>query len=134
VKSAQIVSGIINGVADQYESPNVLQVLSSEKLGQLLSIERVRPEPYYNVFLSDFVVACTVVVPSELDDLHRTGTVNHTVIHRFDSVIERDGYFYEFPKNKFERDARTGKLRFKMPPLPELKKPLDAPSTPEWEM
>ena len=134
MKSAQIVTGIINGVAEQYESPNILQVISSENLSKLTRIERVRNEPYPNVFLSELVVACTKVTPSELDDLHRTGTVNHTVVHRFESVIERDGYFYAFPREQFERDARADRLRFKMPPFPEIKKPLDIPPAPEWEM
>jgi hypothetical protein len=134
MKSAQVVSGILKGVADQYESPNILQVISSDNLSKLLSIDRVRNEPYPNVFLSELVVACTKVIPSELDELHRTGTVNHTVVHRFESVIERDGYFYTFPREQFERDARADKLRFKMPPMPELKKPLDPPPPPEWEM
>jgi len=134
VKSAQIVNGVINGVADQWESPNVLQVISSDNLGKLLKIERVRKEPYPNVFLSELVVACTTVIPSELDNLHRSSTINHIVVHRFDSVIERDGYFYTFPRDQFERDARADKLRFKMPPLPEIKKPLDSPPPPEWEV
>jgi hypothetical protein len=133
MKSAQIVNGIINGVADQWESPNILQVISSENLSKLLKIERARDEPYPNVFLSELVVACTKVTPSELDNLHRTGTVNHTVVHRFESVIERDGYYYAFPREQFERDARADRLRFKMPPFPEIKKPLDVPAPPEWE-
>jgi hypothetical protein len=134
VKSAQIINGIINGVADQWESPNVLQVISSDNLSKLLRIERIRKEPYQNVFLSELVIACTKVTESELDELHRTGTVNHTVVHRFESVIERDGYFYSFPREQFERDARADKLHFKMPPFPEIKKPLDLPPPPEWEM
>jgi hypothetical protein len=134
VKSAQVVNGVINGVADQWESPNVLQVISSDSLGKLLKIDRVRKDPYPNVFLSELVVACTRVVESELDELHRPSTVNHTVVHRFESVIERDGYFYPFPRDQFERDARADKLRFKMPPFPEIKKPLDRPPPPEWEV
>jgi hypothetical protein len=133
MKSAQIVYGVINNVADQWESPNVSQVISSENLSKLLKIERIRKEPYPNVFLSELVVAMTKVVASEKDNLHRDSTVNHTVVHRFDSVIERDGYFYAFPREQFERDARADKLRFKMPPFPEIKKPLDLPPAPEWE-
>jgi hypothetical protein len=134
MKSAQIVSGIINGIADQYESPNVLQVLPIDKLSELTSIERINSEPYSRVFLSELVTAEALVFPSEPDNLKRSGIVNHTVIHRFDSVIERDGYFYIFPREQFERDARAGRLRFKMPPMPELKKPLDSPPPPVWEV
>jgi hypothetical protein len=133
MKSAQIVSGILNGVADQFESPNILQILSYDKLSELTSIERVRKEPYSRVFLSELATAEVHVFPSEPDSLKRSGTVNHTVIHRFDNAIERDGYFYVFPREQFERDARAGRLQFKMPPFPELKKPLDVPPPPEWE-
>jgi hypothetical protein len=134
LKSAQVVSGIINGVADQYESPNLLQILPIDKLNELTSIERISSEPYSRVFLSELVTACVHVFPSEPDSLKRNGIVNHTVIHRFDNVIERDGYFYTFPREQFERDARAGRLRFKMPSMPTLKKPLDAPTPPEWEV
>jgi hypothetical protein len=134
LKSAQIVSGIINGVADQYESVDLLQVLPNDKLSELTSIERIRKDPYSRVFLNELVVAEVLVFPSEPDSLKRSGIVNFTVIHRFDSVIERDGYFYTFPREQFERDARAGRLRFKMPPLPELKKPLDLPPAPIWEV
>jgi hypothetical protein len=134
MKSAQIVSGILKGVADQYESLDLLQVLSIDKLSELTSIERTRKEPYSRVFLSELATAEVHVFPSEPDNLKRSGIVNHTVIHRFDSVIERDGYFYTFPREQFERDARAGRLQFKMPPMPELKKPLDPPPPPEWEV
>jgi hypothetical protein len=134
MKSAQIVYGVINGISDQWETSNLQQVISSENLSKLLKIEHVRAEPYPNVFLSELVVAMTKVVPSEKDNLHRDSTVNHTVVHRFDSIIERDGYYYSFPREQFERDARADKLRFKMPPFPEIKKPLDLPPLPEWEM
>ena len=134
MKSAQVVSGILNGIADQFESPDALQVLPNDKLSELTSIERIRKEPYSRVFLSELVTAEVLVFPSELDSLKRLGIVNYTVIHRFDSVIERDGYFYTFPREQFERDARAGRLQFKMPPMPELKKPLEPPPPPEWEV
>lgn len=133
MRSAQVVSGIINGIADQYESPNILQVISNETLSKLTSIERIRETPYSYVFRNELAVASVYVFPSEPDSLQRSGIVNHTVIHRFESIIERDGYTYQFPKEQFEKDAYAGKLRFKMPPLPELKKPLDLPPLPVWE-
>jgi hypothetical protein len=133
MKSAQVVSGVINGVSDQYETPHILQIIPIDKLSELTSIERVREEPYALVFLSELITAAVHVFPAEIDTLKRSGIVNHTVIHKFDNVIERDGYSYTFPKEQFERDARAGKLHFKMPPLPELKKPLDYPPAPEWD-
>lgn len=133
MKTAQIVTGILNGVADWFESPNILSVISAEKLSELTSLDNIRDKPYYRVFLNDFTIAGTTVTPSEPDRYGRSGTVNHTVLYRFDSVIERDGYLYYIPKDQFEKDARLGKFQFKMPPFPELKKPLDPPPPPEWE-
>jgi hypothetical protein len=132
MKSAQIITGIINGVADWFESPNILSVISADKLTELTSLDNIREKPYYRVFVNDYIVAATTVKPSEPDRYGRAGTVNHTVIYRFDSVIERDGYFYYIPKDQFDKDARNGKFQFKMPSMPELKKPLDQPPTPEW--
>jgi hypothetical protein len=129
-----VVDGIINGTAEHYESPNLLQIIPIDKLDELLSLSRVRAEPYSRVFLSELITAEVRVTAAELDNLKRSGIVNHTVIHRFDNVIERDGYFYAFPREQFERDARAGRLKFKMPPMPELKKPLDVPPPPEWEV
>jgi len=134
MRSAQVISGIINGVADQFESPNVLQVLPIEKLSMLTDITRVQKEPYSKVFLTELATAEVLVFPSEPDSLQRSGIVNFTVVHRFDSTMERDGYTYSFPREQFERDARAGRLRFKMPSMPELKKPLDYPEPPVWEV
>jgi hypothetical protein len=135
MQSAQVVSGIINGVADDFYSANALRLLPIEKIDQLTSRINIQTKPYYRVFLNELVTAAVMVYPADPDRLKRDGIVNHTVIHKFDSTIEHDGYLYQFPKDQFEKDARIGKLQFKMPPLPtEIKKPLDNPPPPEWEV
>ena len=125
MKSGQIVTGIINGLADQYETPDILQLLPNGKLSELTARETIGT--YRNVFVTDRVVAQTCVYEAERDSLGRTGTVNHTVLYKFDPTTEYDGTQYTFDYQQFAKDARAGKYNFPMPPMPELKRPLDYP-------
>lgn len=130
MKSGQVVTGIINGIADQYETPDILQLLPNGKLAQL--IDRETLGAYRRVFVSDRVVAQTMVTKSEPDEHGRDGIVNHTVLYKFDATVEHDGIPYVFDYSQFTEDALAGKYNFTMPQLPELKHPLDFP--PELEM
>jgi len=126
LKAAQFYKGIINGIADSYESPDLFQVLPADKLSVLWDIDRVGT--YNHVFLSEHVVTKTVVTQAVPDELGRSGTINHTILYRFDPNIEHNGVRYVFPEEQFKIDARTGKYQnIKMPPAPELKRPLDYP-------
>jgi len=130
VKSGQVVTGIINGIADQYETPDILQLLPNGKLAQL--IDRETLGAYRRVFVSDRVVAQTMVTKSEPDEHGRDGIVNHTVLYKFDASTTHDNIQYVFDYNQFTDDALAGKYAFAMPPIPELKHPLDPP--PEMEI
>jgi hypothetical protein len=125
MKSAQFYKGMINGVEDIYESPELIQLLPSEKLSILWDQERIGT--HNRVFLEEKTIAKTVITQSEPDEHGRLGIINHTVIYRFDPTVEHDGIQYMFPTEQFAKDARAGKYNFKMPLTPELKKPLDYP-------
>lgn len=127
MKSGQVVSGIIDGLAIQYESPDILQILPNHKLSELT--DRTIIGTYRRVFLTDRVVAQTVVTEAEPDELGRDGTVNHTVIYQFDRAVEHDGAKYVFDIDDFADNVRAGKYNFPMPPMPTLKNPLDHPPT-----
>jgi hypothetical protein len=125
MKSGQVVTGIINGIADSYETPDILQLLPNNKLSELTSRETVGT--YRRVYLTDRVVSQTVVTKAEPDELGRDGTVNHTVLYKFDRATEHDGARYVFDVDDFAENAKAGKYNFPMPPMPELKHPLDLP-------
>ena len=132
MRAAQFVKGIINGIAESYESSNLFQILPADKLTAIWDIDRLGT--YNRVFLSERVVTKTVVTPSVPDELGRSGTVNHTVLYKFDPNIEHDGIRYLFPEEQFKTDAQAGKYKnIIMPPLPELKRPLDVPTALEMQ-
>ena len=130
MKSGQVVTGIINGIADHFESSDILQILSNGKLSILTDREILGS--HRHVFRSDRVVAQTVVTKADPDELGRDGTVNHTVLYKFDATTQHDGINYIFDYEQFAEDALAGKYNFSMPPLPELKHPLSFP--PAMEM
>lgn len=125
MKSGQVVTGILNGTADQFETPDILQILPNTKLSEL--IDRQTLGTYRRVFLTERVVAQTVVTEAEPDGLGRDGIVNHTIVYQFDRTTEHDGARYVFDVDDFADNARAGKYNFTMPPLPTLKHPLDPP-------
>ena len=130
MKSGQVVTGIINGIAEQYETPDILQILPISKLSKLIDRETIGT--HKEVFLTERVVAQTVVTEAEPDELGRNGTVNHTIIYQFDRAVQHEGARYVFDVDDFADNARAGKYNFQMPELPKLKHPLDFP--PELEM
>lgn len=125
MKSAQFYKGMINGVEDSFESPDIYQVLPKEKLDELWDIDRIGT--YSKVFLAERVISKTVVSEAEPDEHGRDGIINHTVIYRFDLTYTHEGAPYQFNSEQFAKDVRAGKYNLKMPPVPELKKPLDYP-------
>jgi hypothetical protein len=125
MKSGQFYKGMINGTEDTYESPDLLLILPSEKLSILWDRETLGS--YRHVFLTERVVTQTVIEPAVPDDLGRDGIINHTVLYKFDATVTHDGIAYVFDYEQFAKDARAGKYNFKMPEVPELKKPLDYP-------
>lgn len=125
MKSGQVVTGIIKGIADQYETPDILQLLPNNKLSVL--IDRDTLGKHRHIFLTERVIAQTVVTKADPDELGRDGTVNHTVLYKFDATTQHDGIAYIFDYEQFANDARAGKYNFVMPQMPKLKRPLDYP-------
>jgi hypothetical protein len=125
MKSGQFYKGMINGVEESYESPDLFQVLPADKLNELWDLSHVGR--YRRVFLNERVVAQSVVSEAEPDDMGRDGIINHTVLHRFDLYTTHEGAIYRFDIDKFAEEARAGKYDFPMPDKPQLKKPLDYP-------
>jgi hypothetical protein len=125
VKSGQFFKGMINGVEESYESPDLLQVLPNNRLSEVWDLDVVGI--YSRVFLSERVIAQTVVERAVPDEHGRDGVTNHTVLYRFDAFMVHDGARYRFDEEQFVRDVKAGKYSFQMPPPPELKRPLDYP-------
>jgi hypothetical protein len=132
MRSAQFVKGMIGGVEVTYESPQLLEILSPEKLAPMWDETRIGT--YKRIGSIDRYTAKTVVTQSEPDEYGRVGVVNHTVIYQFDPSKEAERIKYIIDLEEFRRNARNGMYDFKMPPKPELKKPLDSPPPPEWEV
>lgn len=132
MRSAQFVKGMIGGVEVTYESPSLLEILSPEKLAPMWDANQIGI--FKRIVSSDRYTAKTVVSKSEPDEYGRVGIVNHTVIHQFDPSKETDRAKYILDLEEFRRKARDGFYDFKMPPMPELKKPLDSPPPPEWDV
>ena len=130
MKSGQVVKGMINGDAVQYETPDISLVLPIDKLGLLIDRETIGFQR--RIFKSERVIGQSVVTEAEPDEHGRKYIVNHTVIYKFEYNAERDGAPYKFDPDAFVEQALEGKFKFKMPPMPELKHPLDLP--PAWEV
>ena len=131
MQSAQFYKGMINGVEISYETPDLLQFISRNKLNELWDREKLGE--YHRVYWSERIVAKTVIKKSEPDEMGRVGIVNHTVFYKFDPYVEKDGLKYLFDTDTFQRRANQGEFNFKMPPAPELKQPLEAPPPMEVE-
>lgn len=125
MRSGQFYKGMINDVEATYESPDLLQLLPSDKLNILWDREKLGL--HRRVFLSDRVITLTLIAPAVPDEHGRDGIINHTIIYKFDSYTTHDGAKYIFDREQFEQDIRLGKYDLKMPPAPELKRPLDPP-------
>ena len=125
MRSGQFYKGMINGIEESYESPDLLQILPNEKLALLWDLDS--PGIYNRVFKSERVIAKTVVSKAVPDDLGRDGVINHTVLYKFDLYTTLDGARYIFDTDQFVEEVMAGKYSFPMPPTPILKKPLDYP-------
>jgi hypothetical protein len=133
MKSAQFIKGMINGVEVEYTTQNLMEVVgSAQELAPMWdqkylgTFPRIRSQQRYT--------ALTVVTKSEPDEFGRYGIVNRTVIYQFEPSKTENRVKYGFDAEDFRQKAHQGYFNFKMPPMPELKKPLDLPPEPEWEV
>jgi len=125
MRSGQFYKGMINGIEESYESPDLLQILPNTKLSQLWDLDQVGI--YSRAFVAEGVIAKTVVEKAVPDEHGRDGITNHTVLYRFDKYTTHDGVRYMLDSEQFVEDIKAGKFNFQMPPIPNLKNPLDYP-------
>ena len=133
MRSAQFIKGMINGAEVEYTTSNLMEIVGSpQELAPMWdqkyvgTYKRIRSQQRYT--------AMTVITKSEPDEFGRVGIVNHTVIYQFDPSKFEDRVKYGFDVDDFKQKAYQGMFDFKMPPMPELKKPLDNPPAPMWEV
>ena len=132
MRSGQFYRGKIDGVQKHYESPNLEQLLPTEKLCDLA--DYFEEGDYSRFFTKERVIARIVVSPAENSDGRQGGTINHTVLYKFDHSIMHESVQYCFDTEQFIREIQQGKRKLKMPQPPELKDSLDYPPPLEWEV
>ena len=133
MESAQFVKGMINGSEVEYTTSNLMEIVgSTQELAPMWDQKYVGV--YKRVRSLQRYTAMTVITKSEPDEFGRIGIVNHTVIYQFEPNKIEDRTKYTFDVEDFRQKAYRGLLDFKMPPLPELKTPLDKPPAPVWEV
>lgn len=136
MKSGQFYRGKIDGVQKRFESPYLLNLLPSEKLGELADYTEIGEYPRF--FKQERVLSKTVVEAAENTDGRRGGVTNHTVLYCYDAYVEHDDVKYIFDTDTFIAEILAGKRRFKMPEVPALPDSdagiIDLPPPPEWEV
>jgi len=118
MKSGQFYRGKIDGIQKNYESPDLEQLLPTEKLGWLADYTEIGEYPRF--FKQEKVMSKTVITAAENSDGRRGGIINHTVLYGFDHTVTKDTIKYVFPLEDFIAEILSGKRRFKMPPPPDL--------------
>ena len=135
MRSGQFYRGKIGGVQKHYESPNLEQLLPSEKLAELASYDEVGFYPRF--FRAENTIAQIQVEPAENTDGRRGGITVHVVLYRFDAGLTHESVPYVFDTEKFIKELQHGARRFKMPEVPDLPEDsgyIDCPPQIEWEV
>lgn len=132
MKAAQFYTGKINGFEDNFETSNLTDLLDIDKIDMLKAYNRVG-KPLQRFFKNERVIALVEAYQVvNGDESGRSGIQARGILYKFDKYITHDDLPYVFPEENFVEELQGGK-KLKMPPLPELKKPLDAPPPLEWE-
>ena len=137
MKLGQFYRGKIDGVQKNFESPNLDQLISTEKLRELADLDQIGEYPQFSKQARALIY--TVIKPAENTDGRRGGITNHTVIYAWDRTVTHEGATYTFDLDKFISEVLAGKRRFKMPPVPEYPTDKDfaiinPPPPIEWEV
>ena len=134
MKAAQFFTGKINGYEQNYETPNLIDLLDIDKLG-ILKGHTDTSKPKCLFFKDERVIARAEAYKVENgDESGRSGIQTRGILYKYDYGIEHEGIQYLFPTAQFIDDLKQTGKRLKMPPMPELKKPLDPPPPLEWEV
>jgi len=140
MRSAQFVKGKIwdeekqDSYEQNFESPMLETFLPYEKLAQLRSQKNITTEPYQRYHKTEHVLSLSVVKESkDIDRSGRDGLIRHVFLVELTPYIRQDGLPYRLDDELLLEDILADKWRLKMPPFPELRKPLDIPKI-EWEV
>jgi hypothetical protein len=136
MKAGQLVKGKISGIQKQFISPDLYQLLPTDKFAELENLRDIGEYPQF--YKQGRALIKTVITAAENSDGRRGGIINHTVIYCYDAYTEKDGVKYIFPIDDFISEVLAGKRRFKMPPIPTLPDSdsglIDSPPPIEWEV
>jgi hypothetical protein len=133
MKSAQFFKGKIDGFEQSFETVNLIEMLPLDKLSDLMAYDIIN-KPCQRYFKADRVLALVEAYRVENGDVAgRSGIQTRGILYKFEKTVKCDGLDYLFPEDQFVSLLYAGK-RLKMPLLPELKKPFDAPPPIEWEV
>lgn len=123
MKAGQFVIGIFDGTTKPYQSKNVEKLMDEEEFNKLWRLNK--PGTWIYVNPDQRVVARTVV--KETNDgeyTGRKGTINHTVIVRFDESIYKDGCLYQIDASSITRELAQNTVALTQPFPEPLKQPL----------
>lgn len=133
MKSAQFFKGKIDGYEQSFETINLIEMLPLDKLSELRDYSVV-DKSCQRYFKAERVLALVEAYKVENgDEAGRSGLQARGILYKFERTTKLDGLDCLFPEEQFVNMLYAGK-RLKMPPLPELKKPLDSPPPLEWEV
>jgi len=136
MKSGQFVKGKIDGIQKTFRSPNLTNLLPTEKLQELEDYTEIGEYPQF--YKQSRALIKTVVTPAENTDGRRRGVINHTVIYSYDKDVGHDDLKYIFDLDSFISEVLAGKRRFKMPAFPKLPDTdsglIELPPPIEWEV
>jgi hypothetical protein len=131
MKAAQFYKGKIGGFEQTFETSNLIDILDIDKIGMLEEYSNTN-KPYQRFFRAERVIAkVEAYAVTNGDESGRSGLQVRGILYKFDRTITHDDLPYTFPEEYFIEFLQGKKL--KMPPLPELKKPLDPPPPIAWE-
>lgn len=135
MKSGQFYRGKMDGIQKHYESPDLEDILPTDKLCILADYNQVGE--HFHFFKEDRVLTRTQVTEAENTDGRLGGIINHTVLYKFDRSLTHESAKYIFDTETFIQEIRQGQRKFKMPDPPTLPEDesiiIDAPQPIIWE-
>ena len=119
MKSGQFVFGMINGTINSYQSEDAEKLITEKEFAKLWNLGKTHGEGTYTYIN----LAERVIARSQIKNTHdgkgsgRKGTINHTIIYKFDSNILVDVMDYTDFKQNFEFNLPTLKNPLPSPPI-----------------
>ncbi len=136
MKSGQFVKGKIDGIQKTFKTQGLNELLPKDKLAELEDNREIGEYPRF--FKTEKVITKSIITPADNTDGRRDGTINFTVLYKWDSNITHETAPYIFDLDTFISEILAGKRQFKMPSFPQLPDTdygiLDLPPPLEWEV